>query len=136
VDDPVYPVTDTAALTWPAGLLTPVVQPDRPISTADKSTVQSPIPGKEMDLPRRRFRNKPPSPNRIVARTTPSSLPGGGRNEADKVVLTVSSVELVLPVPSGVTVAGLKLQVAPGGSPEHWKPTAWLKPPTESSVSG
>jgi hypothetical protein len=88
-----------------------------------------------MDLPRHRFRNKPPKPNRIVARKTPSSLPGGGRKEADEVVVTVSSVELVLPVPSGVTVVGLKLQVAPIGNPEHWKPTAWLKPPTESTLS-
>jgi hypothetical protein len=32
-------------------------------------------------------------------------------------------------LPLGVTVAGLKLQLAPAGSPEQVKLTCWLKPP-------
>ncbi len=32
-------------------------------------------------------------------------------------------------LPFGVTVVGLKVQVAPADSPEHAKLTCWLKPP-------
>ena len=63
--------------------------------------------------------------------TTPPP-PAGHRKDA---VCDAAIVSVVLAVaPAGVTVAGVKLHVAPAGSPEQPKVTVALKPPRAVNV--
>ena len=48
---------------------------------------------------------------------------------AEAIPVAIVNVDVAVPVPLGVTVAGLKLQEAFWGRPEQAKLTCWLNPP-------
>lgn len=54
--------------------------------------------------------------------------------EAAVTLVVMVSMEVGLLVPFGVTDAGLNVQVAFAGRPEHVKFTAWLNPPEDVTV--
>lgn len=80
-----------------------------------------------------RLRAKTKIPASAIAQTYRAILPGPGNEPRAGIsvplVPAACTVKVVATAPpAGVTLGGLKLQLAPAGNPEHARPTACLNP--------
>jgi hypothetical protein len=106
-----------------------------PVATADAASRHRKTKSIPLREPRLRKRRNPKMT--AAGRTSAHVLPPNrkrGVNAEDWAAVAIVNVVLAA-LPLGVTVEGLKLQVAPVGSPEQAKLTCWLNPPAGVTVT-